>query len=129
MSILYNVKRNFQLNFEMSCSDQYFFSNWVFSFTLEETKMELRLPLEMSPGREAACWLLLSHSVVPSSCANAWTVALQAPRPWDFPSKNTGVGCHFLLQGISLTQGLNPCLRVCSIAGRFFTAETLGEAF
>ena len=30
--------------------------------------------------------------------------------PWDFPGKNTGVGCHFLLQGISLTQGLNPCL-------------------
>jgi len=20
------------------------------------------------------------------------------PRPWDFPGKNTGVGCHFLLQ-------------------------------
>ena len=20
--------------------------------------------------------------------------------PWDFPGKNTGVGCHFLLQGI-----------------------------
>ena len=31
-------------------------------------------------------------------------------RPWDFLSKNTGVGCHFLLQGIFLTQGLNPCL-------------------
>ena len=30
--------------------------------------------------------------------------------PWDYPSKNTGVGCHFLLQGIFLTQGLNPCL-------------------
>ena len=27
--------------------------------------------------------------------------------PWDFPSKNTGVGCHFLLQRIFLTQGLN----------------------
>ena len=26
-------------------------------------------------------------------------------RPWDFPGKNTGVGCHFLLQGIFLTQG------------------------
>ena len=25
--------------------------------------------------------------------------------PWVYPSKNTGVGCHFLLQGISLTQG------------------------
>ena len=27
--------------------------------------------------------------------------------PWDSPSKNTGVGCHFLLQGIFPTQGLN----------------------
>ena len=25
--------------------------------------------------------------------------------PWDSPGKNTGVGCHFLLQGIFLTQG------------------------
>ena len=24
--------------------------------------------------------------------------------PWDFPGKNTGVGCHFLLQGIFPTQ-------------------------
>ena len=30
--------------------------------------------------------------------------------PWDFPGKNTGVDCHFLLQGIFLTQGWNPCL-------------------
>ena len=30
--------------------------------------------------------------------------------PWDFPNKNTGVGCHFLLQEISLTQESNPCL-------------------
>ena len=29
-------------------------------------------------------------------------------RPWDSPGKNTGVGCHFLLQGIFPTQGLNP---------------------
>ena len=27
-----------------------------------------------------------------------------------FPGKNTGVGCHFLLQGIFLTQGSNPHL-------------------
>ena len=26
---------------------------------------------------------------------------------WNFPGKNTGAGCHFLLQGIVLTQGLN----------------------
>ena len=30
--------------------------------------------------------------------------------PWDSPGKNTGVGCHFVLQGIFLTQGLNPRL-------------------
>ena len=27
--------------------------------------------------------------------------------PWDSSGKNTGVGCHFLLQGIFLTQELN----------------------
>ena len=30
--------------------------------------------------------------------------------PWDSPGKNTGVGCHSLLQGIFLTQGWNPGL-------------------
>ena len=33
--------------------------------------------------------------------------------PWDFPGKNTGMGCHFLLQGIFLTQGLNLGLLHC----------------
>ena len=28
--------------------------------------------------------------------------------PWNFPGKNTGVGCHFLLQRIFRTQRLNP---------------------
>ena len=27
--------------------------------------------------------------------------------PWDFPGKSTGVGCHFLLQGIFPGQGSN----------------------
>ena len=27
--------------------------------------------------------------------------------PWDSPGKNTGAGCHFLLRGIFLAQGLN----------------------
>ena len=30
--------------------------------------------------------------------------------PWNFPGKSTGVGCHFLLQEIFLTQGSNPGL-------------------
>src|SRR5574341_1318545 len=29
------------------------------------------------------------------------------PGPWNSPGKNTAVGCHFLLQGIFLSQGSN----------------------
>ena len=42
-----------------------------------------------------------------------WPHGLQPTRllcPWDFPGKNTGISCHFLLQGIFLTQGLKPHL-------------------
>ena len=42
-------------------------------------------------------------------CATLWSVAHRHLYPWDSPVKNTGVGCHALLQGIFLTQGLNPC--------------------
>ena len=30
--------------------------------------------------------------------------------PWDFPGRDDGVGCHFLLQGIFQTQGSKPSL-------------------
>ena len=33
--------------------------------------------------------------------------------PWNSPSKNTGVGCQSLLQGVSATQGSNPGLLHC----------------
>ena len=33
--------------------------------------------------------------------------------PWDSPGKSTGVGCHFLPQGIFPTQGSNPGLLHC----------------
>ena len=53
---------------------------------------------------------VFSHSVV----SNSWQpYELQPARLfclWDFPDKNTGAGCHFLLQGIFLTQGLNASL-------------------
>ena len=45
-------------------------------------------------------WLLLLLGCISRVwlCATPQTVAHQAPRPWDSPGKNTGVGCHFLLQ-------------------------------
>ena len=39
-----------------------------------------------------------------------WTVAYQASLSMEFFRQNTGVGCHFLLQRIFLTQRLNPRL-------------------
>ena len=42
-----------------------------------------------------------------------WTVPARLLYPWDFPGKITGVGCHFLLQGIFPTQGLNLGLLHC----------------
>ena len=42
--------------------------------------------------------------LVAKSCltlATPWTVACQAPFPWDSPGKTTGVGCQSLLQGSS----------------------------
>ena len=38
---------------------------------------------------------------------------------WDFSGKNTGVGCHFLLQRIFPTQGSNLCLLQVSCIGRW----------
>ena len=49
---------------------------------------------------------------------------------WDSPGRNTGVGCHFLLQGIFLTQGSNPPTSHVSpaLAGGFFTPSITWEA-
>ena len=47
--------------------------------------------------------------------------------PWDFPGKNTGVGCRALLQGIFPTQGLNLVAYVSctgSWSGFFTTSAT-----
>ena len=48
--------------------------------------------------------------------------------PWGSLSKNTGVGCHALLQKTFPTQELNPCLMSPTLAGGFFTTSTTWEA-
>ena len=42
--------------------------------------------------------LLLSRFSRVRLCATPRRQPTRLPRPWDFPDKNTGVGCHFLLQ-------------------------------
>ena len=68
---------------------------------------------------------VLGYSVVLHSL---WPHGLWPTRllcPWDYLGKNTGLGCHFFLQGIFPTQGLN---QVSCTAGRFFTIWAPREA-
>ena len=55
----------------------------------------------------------VSHSIISDSLQpyGLWPTRLLCP--WDSPGKNTGVDCHFLLQRIFLTQGLNQGLLNC----------------
>ena len=58
--------------------------------------------------------------LVTQSCltlCNPMDCSLPGSSPWNSPGKNTGVGCHSLLQGIFPTQRLN---LVSHIASRFF---------
>ena len=69
---------------------------------------------------------------VPSVVSNSWQPhGLQPTRllcPGHSPGKNIGVGCHFLLQGIFPTQGLNHTSFSPALAGRFFTMRAIWEA-
>ena len=49
-------------------------------------------------------------SVMPNSLQYFVLQSARLLCPWDFPGRNIGAGCHFLLQGISLTQGSNMSL-------------------
>ena len=78
-------------------------------------------------GRKSVC-----VCAVTSVVSNSWQrYGLQPSRllcPWDSPGKNIGVDCHFLLQGIFLTQGLNHISYSPALAGRFFTMRATWEA-
>ena len=56
-----------------------------------------------------------------------WTVGRQAPLSLGFPGKNTGEGCHFLLQRIFPTQGLNPHHLHWQADSLFFIDEPPGK--
>ena len=72
---------------------------WTCSYSIHILQAPARLSLD-----ELACKIMC---VCTQSCLTLQPHGLQPARffyPWNFPGKNTGVGCHFLLQGIFLTQ-------------------------
>ena len=79
----------------------------IWSHKQQKSKKMLRVVISRWWDHMQAC--------MPScfSRVSLWPHGLQPARllcPRDSPAKNTGVGCQALLQGIFLTQGLNPCL-------------------
>ena len=79
------------------------------------------------PKRNRSVWHITgTRNVWVLSCVwlhvTPWTIVHQIPLSMDFPSKNSGVGSHSLLQGIFLTQELNLLsLASSTLVGRFFT--------
>ena len=73
---------------------------WCVKYTIHALKL-VTIPLEpMLPiGQQMKKWKWKwSHSVVSESVWPYRQQPTKPPRPWDSPGKNTGVGCHFLLQ-------------------------------
>ena len=56
------------------------------------------------------CVCELTHFSCVQLFLTLWMVAPQAPLPMGFSRQEQGVGYHFLLQGLFLTHGSNPCL-------------------
>ena len=82
---------------------EYFISVWsvykifsMFSFVSNLFNLFYLIYLMFESLAQSLCHL----ATVPTVFAVAWTVAHQVPLSMGFPSKNTGVVCHFLLQGI-----------------------------
>ena len=98
-----------------------------FPFVQKLVYLFILIPL----GLHCSAWGFSSYgyvgcSVMSDSLWPPWTVAPQAPLEWgNFSGKNTGVGCHSLLQGIFQPGDWN---RVSCIAGVFFTDWATKEA-
>jgi len=88
--------------FSTTLSSKVFSDPFFFSSSSGNPIIQMLVPLIFSRGLWKWKW---SFSVMSDSL---WLSGLEPARllcPWDFPGKNTGMGCHFFLQGIFPTQG------------------------
>ena len=74
--------------------------------------LSLNISVQM-PCRTSYCCCCLGRSVLSNSLQPHGLYPAGLLCPWDSLGKNTGVGCHFLLLGIFLMQGLNRHLLHC----------------
>ena len=75
------------------------------------------------------CVCVFSRSVVSDSLQPHGRKPSRLLCPWNFPGNNTGASCHFLLQGVFLTQGSNPhLLHLLHWQEDFFPHTTWGSS-
>ena len=70
----------------------------------------------------------ISHSVLSHSLQSHGLLPTKLLCPWNSPGQNTGVGCHFFLQGIFPTQGSNPGLLYLLYSRQILSRWATGEA-
>ena len=100
-------------------------TNWV---TIRQLYTSCSNPFLVT-GQMCVCVCVVSRFSCVWFFATLWTVACQVPLSMEFAGKNTRVGCHVLLQGIFLTQGLKLHLfKSPTLAGGFFTTSPTWEA-
>ena len=92
-------------------------SSWETPFPY--LKLEILLLCQVSTAVFQSCVCVCVCACVCSAMSNSLPPHGLQPtrllRPWDSPGKNTGVGCHFLLQGIFPTQGSNLVSQIATI--------------
>ena len=118
------VFRNLEV--ELKNTNQYGDADWGIvgvyaAFNSQESKRKSAWYTEMMNPGSLPAWegnaldhiYVWSRSVMPSSLQPYGLQPTRILHPWDFPGKSTAVGCYSHLQGIFLTQGLNPGLLHC----------------
>ena len=88
----------------------------------------------MLPSTNLLLLLLLSRFGRVRLCAHRWQPT-RLPRPWGSPGKNTGVGCHFLLQCMKVkseSEVAQSCLTLsdpmdCSPRGKQMASLPFGQ--
>jgi len=84
--LLKSLSRTLTLFFSFNLIKQIFFNCW-------------KIALQSCVGfHHAAAAAAKSLQSCPTLCDPQRQQPTRLPRPWDSPGKNTGVGCHFLLQ-------------------------------
>ena len=84
-------------------------SSWVCEKRATDLSLGIGRPLEEEDG--FCCYLVTKLCLTILWPHGLWPARLLCP--CDFPGKNTGVGCHFLLHRIFPTQGSHPSLLHC----------------